>query len=218
MVAAAVVFGFGRSYFFRIFSSSADTLTLLVHVHGALMTAWIALFLLQCFLVAVGRTDLHRRVGRIGAALVALIFVVGVPTTVVAAKLGGHHVPGPPLSAFALVLAGLLEFVILATLGLSYTRRGDVHKRLMLLASSPMTLAAVFRFPLAFLDSYFRIYAANDALMLFIVTCDSIKHRRVHPAFIWGSAFVVSMQVLSFWVAGTGIWLRMANEILHGPN
>ena len=168
-----------------------------------------------CVLVAVGRTDLHRRLGLVGAGFVALIFVVGVPTTIVAAKLGGHHVPGPPLPALALVLAGLFEFVILASLGVFYRRRSDVHKRLMLLATSPMTLAAVFRLPFAFLDSYFRIYAANDALMLVIVAWDSIKHRRLHPAFLWGSVFLVCVQALSFWISGTGTWLRIANELLH---
>ncbi len=215
VIAAVVVFGFGRSYFFRPFLASTDTLTLLVQVHGALMTAWIALFLSQCVLVAVGRTDLHRRLGLAGAALVALIFVVGMPTTIVAARLGGHHVPGPPVPALALVLAGLFEFVTLAGMGIFYRRRSDVHKRLMLLALSPMTLAAVFRLPFAFLDSYFRIYAMNDALMLVIVAWDSIKHRRLHPAFLWGSVFLVCVQSLSFWISGTGAWLRITNELLR---
>src|ERR1700689_677043 len=90
VVAGVVVFGFGRSYFFRPFFAPAETLTLLVHVHGALMTAWVALFVTQCVLVAAGRTDLHRRLGVVGAVLVALILIAGVPTTIAAAKLGGH--------------------------------------------------------------------------------------------------------------------------------
>jgi len=218
VIAGVVVFGFGHTYFFRPFLAPADNLTLLVHVHGALMTAWITLFVTQCALVTAGRTDLHRRLGVVGAVLVALILIVGVPTTIVAARLGGHHVPGPPLPALVIVLAGLFQFVILATLGILLRRRSDVHKRLMLLATTPMTLAAVFRLPFDFLDSFFRIYAANDALILVIIAWDSIRHRRLHAAFLWGSVFVVCFQRLSFWISDTNTWLRIANELLHASS
>jgi hypothetical protein len=70
-IGVVVVWGFSESYFLRPFVAQADSLTTLVHVHGALMTSWIALFIAQTTLVAIGRRDLHRRLGALGMVLVA---------------------------------------------------------------------------------------------------------------------------------------------------
>jgi hypothetical protein len=94
-ICALVVAGFWPSYFSKLFSAQSQPLTVLVH--GALMTAWVALFIVQVSLVTMGRVDLHRRLGVLGFALLALILIVAVPTTIVATKLGGHHMPGPAL-------------------------------------------------------------------------------------------------------------------------
>lgn len=40
-ICALVVAGFWPSYFSKLFSAQSQPLTVLVHVHGALMTAWI---------------------------------------------------------------------------------------------------------------------------------------------------------------------------------
>jgi hypothetical protein len=215
-IGVVVVLGFAESYFLRPFVAHTDSLTTLVHVHGALMTAWITLFIAQTTLVAVGRRDLHRQLGTLGMVLVALIFVVGVPMEIVAAKLGGHHMPGPALPALALVFALLLEFVTLACLGLSYRYRSDFHKRLMLLASITAMEAGAIRLPLALLNhSVFKTHVAIDVSLLVIIAFDSIKHRRLHPAFLWGTLFIVSMQAFSLWISDTSIWLRIAHGILR---
>ena len=117
-----VVIGFWPSYFSRLFSARSEPLTVLVHVHGPLMTAWIAIFIVQVSLVTAGRVDLHRRLGVVGFALLGLILIVAVPTTIVATKLGGHHVPGPALPGLALVIAAFAEFVTLGSLGFPGTR------------------------------------------------------------------------------------------------
>jgi hypothetical protein len=215
-IGLVVVLGFAESYFLRPFVAHSDSLTTLVHVHGALMTAWIALFIAQTTLVAIGRRDLHRRLGTLGMVLVALIVVVSVPMAIVAAKLGGHHMPGPALPALALVFAFLFEFVTLACLGLFYRYRSDFHKRLMLLASITAMEAGAIRLPLVVLNhSVFKTHVAIDVLLLVIMAVDSIKHRRLHPAFLWGAVFLFSMQAFSLWISNTSIWLRIAHGILR---
>ena len=134
-IGIVVVLGFGPTYFYRPFATPKDSLTVLVHVHGALMSAWIALFITQVILVAVGRTELHRRLGKLGFVLLWLIVLVLLPMTIVAAKLGGDHMPGPPLPGLALVLGLLFGFLTFAGLGLHYRFRSDIHKRLMTLAA-----------------------------------------------------------------------------------
>ena len=211
-----VVGGFWPSYFSKLFSAQSQPLTVLVHVHvhGALMTAWIALFVVQASLVSAGRVDLHRHLGVVEFLLLALILIVALPTTIVATKLGGNHMPGPALPGLALVIALFAEFVTLGTLGLFYRHRSDIHKRLMVLASFAAMEAGVARLPLDFLDSSVKIHLANDLLPLAVIVIDTVRHRRLHPAFLWGSVFLVTVQMLSAWISGTQGSMHIAQGIM----
>jgi hypothetical protein len=80
--------------------------------------------------------------------------------------------------------------------------------------SSPRSSASVSRLPLDFLDSIVRVHAANDAFLLLLVVIDTVRHRRLHPAFLWGTAFVLSMQAFSTWLSATAFWERAARAIL----
>jgi len=213
-ICALVVTGFWPSYFSKLFTARSEPLTILVHVHGALMTAWIALFIVQVSLVAAGRVDLHRRLGVVGFALLALILIVAVPTTLIATKLGGHHMPGPALPGLALVGAAFAEFVTLGSLGLFYRRRSDIHKRLMVLASFAAADAGVSRLPFDFLDSIVKVHLATDLVLFAVIVIDTVRHRRLHPAFLWGSVFLVALQTLSAWMSGTEWWLHIAQGIM----
>src|SRR5688572_432264 len=68
-MAATVFVGFSSSYYLRFFDTgpqstvSGGPFTTLVHVHGALFTAWVLLFVLQTALVASRRVAVHRRLG-----------------------------------------------------------------------------------------------------------------------------------------------------------
>src|SRR6476660_1418 len=67
--AAFVVFvGFGRTYYLKSFFG-IPRFPFLFHLHGALFTTWMLVLILQTYLVASGRTALHRRIGRIGGLL-----------------------------------------------------------------------------------------------------------------------------------------------------
>jgi hypothetical protein len=182
------------------------------------MTAWIGLFITQVSLVAVGRTDLHRRVGRLGFALLALTFIVAVPMTITATRLGGHHMPGPALPGLALVIGLFVQFFTLAGLGLAYRRSSDIHKRLMLLAACAAMEAGVSRLPVDMLNSVVKVHLANDFLVLVVIVVDTFRNRRLHPAFLWGGAFLLFMQMLSTWASGTDTWLHIAQGIMgHFP-
>jgi hypothetical protein len=137
-----------------------------------------------------------------------------VPTTIVATKLGGHHMPGPALPGLALVIAAFAEFVTLASLGLFHRARSGIHKRLMVLASFAATDAGVARLPLDFLDSIVKVHLANDLVLLAVIAIDTFRHRRLHPAFLWGSVFLVTFQALAAWLSGTAAWLHVAKAIM----
>src|SRR3546814_2824189 len=69
VVALALVFaGFARTYYLRS-AFDGPPLTLLLYVHGAVMTSWFVLFIVQARLVAHGHAGVHRRLGAFGALL-----------------------------------------------------------------------------------------------------------------------------------------------------
>lgn len=211
LAAALTAFvGFAPSYYLRGFSG-AEPLTTLVHVHGALATAWMLLFLTQTALVSSGRTDLHRRLGVAGALLAPLFVVVGYVTAVEAARRGVTPPGGPPPLAFlAVPLGTLLTFAILAGAGLSQRRHRDTHKRLMLLATIAMLTPALARF------RYFGPGGPPVAIggtCLFVLAClayDRAAHGRVHPAFLWGGLFLMISLPVRFAVTQTDVWLSIA--------
>ena len=79
---AAVFLGFARSFFLRPWFPDVPAPTeTIFYVHGAVFTAWLVLLVVQPALVAVRRTDLHRKLGWLGAGLaVAMVALVAQAT------------------------------------------------------------------------------------------------------------------------------------------
>ena len=73
---ALVLVGFAPTYYLRGLTSQPP-LPPLVHLHGAVSTGWILLFLTQTSLVAANRRDVHRRLGIAGAVWAAVVLVIG---------------------------------------------------------------------------------------------------------------------------------------------
>ena len=211
IAAALTVFvGFAPTYYLRGVFGAAP-LTTLVHVHGAVATAWILLFLTQTSLIAGGRTDLHRRLGVAGAVLAPLLLVVGYLTAIESARLG-HTPPGgpPPLAFLAVPIGTLVVFAILVGAGLAQRRRSETHKRLMLLATIAILTPAIARLRWMGLEG--PPYAIGGTC-LFVVAClvyDRVAHGRVHPAFLWGGLFVMVALPLRFALGRTDAWLSVA--------
>src|SRR3954466_5263426 len=69
-----VFVGFAPTYYLR--PAAARPLPIYLHLHGAALTLWFSLLLVQTGLIASGRRALHRRLGLGGAALGAVIAVL----------------------------------------------------------------------------------------------------------------------------------------------
>src|SRR6266566_7875846 len=83
-----VLAGFARSYYLKGFFGFPALPSLLVQLHGIVMTSWVVLFVTQVTLVATGRTRTHQRLGVSGAVLAVLIVIVGVLTGIAGAARG----------------------------------------------------------------------------------------------------------------------------------
>jgi hypothetical protein len=220
MLAGVVVFaGFFRTFYLKA-AYDTPVLPTLLHVHGVVMTLWFAVFILQVRLVAMNRSDLHRRVGVIAALVAALVVVVGTATAIAAAKRGYvPDIPGtplPPLVFLVVPLADLLVFTGLVTTALVLRRRPDVHRRLMPLAALSLLTPAISRIPLDIIHSG-GIALYLGLTVLFVLACvlvDTVKSRRLHPAFGWGAAMIILSEPLRMLVGGTSAWMRFATWLV----
>jgi hypothetical protein len=217
LAAVMIVFaGFARTYYLKsVFGAPA--LSGLVHLHGLVMTLWFVLFAVQVRLVAANRVDLHRRLGMFGAALAAAIVAIGTMTAITGAKQG--HTPGPPPLVFLTIpLGDMVVFGTLVPLAMAYRKRAAIHKRLFLLSSLGILTAAIARIPLDFIHNggLPAFFGVTDLLILSVVIFDTVKHRRLHPAFGWGFLFIIASQAGRFAIAGTPQWLRFATWLTGG--
>ena len=209
LVAALVAFaGFAPTYYLKgLFGT--PPLSALVHVHGLVMTLWIALFVAQVSLVGAGRVDLHRRLGIAGAVLALLVIAVGTQTAIEAARLGVSPGP-PPLVFLAIPLGVVVVFAMLVATALYVRKRSDFHKRLMLIATLSLLTPAIARLPGLHDGGPLVAFGLTDLLLLACVTYDTVKNRRLHPAFIWGGLLLIVSQPLRIALAFTPGWMQFA--------
>jgi hypothetical protein len=215
LAAVIIVFaGFARTYYLKgLFGTPA--LSTLVHLHGLVMTAWFALFVVQVRLVAVGNVAMHRRLGMFGGGLAAGVVAVGTLTAITGAALG--HSPGPPPLVFLTIpLGDMVVFTTLVSLGLAYRHRPAIHKRLLLLSSVGILTAAIARIQLEAIQrgGLPVFFALTDVCLLCCIGADWLKNRRPHAAFVWGFLFIFATQAFRFWVSGTPQWLRFATWLV----
>src|SRR5262249_45560805 len=127
--------GFARNYYLRTWIGTRP-ISFMVHVHGLVMTAWVALFLVQVLLVSRHRIDLHRTLGMTGAFLAAIVLGLGIYT--IGSSID-RRFPHPSLTLVAELFVAfdgvsLLLFAALVATALIQRRRPETHGRLMLAA------------------------------------------------------------------------------------
>lgn len=217
MAAAAlltVLIGFAPTYFLGPLFG-ARPVSALVHVHGIVFTLWTLLFLTQTSLIAARRTDLHRRVGAAGAGLAVLMLVVGYLTAVEAARSGIAPRGRPPLEFLSVPIGTLVVFAILVGAGIRNRGRSETHKRLMLLSTIALLMPAFAR--MRFVGSGGPPVGMGGTFLL-VAAClayDRAVHGRVHPAFLWGSLFLLLSMPLRFAIGSTGAWLSLAEWLVR---
>jgi hypothetical protein len=199
---------------------------IVLHLHAALMGAFLLLLLAQTILMATGRTDHHRRLGMAAFAIAPAIVLVGfilVPTMYHMAWNAAQSAPPevrPGLRQVVLIHDNIMLlqlrigilFPLFLAIGLR-ARAADagLHKRMMFLATAMALPASIDR--IAWLPSTMPASPlATDLYMLLALSpmfvWDVVRNRSVHPAYlIWMAVNV------PFAVAVHGLW---GSEWWHG--
>jgi hypothetical protein len=194
--------GFARSYYLRVWISTR-VLAPILHVHGLIMSAWIVLFIVQIAFVAKHRIQVHRKLGVLGASLALVILGLGVFIIVRDIE---RQSPDATAASFSLSFVAfdginLILFAGFVFLALLMRRRSDIHKRLMLMATISLLPPALGRIAIHFVQDEkepITKLALMAACVLLVVAIDTLRHRRLHPAFGWAATLVLALNYATY--------------------
>lgn len=209
---ATVLAGFAPTYYLNGIAEQAFELTPLLHLHGAAFTAWMLLLIAQTSFIAVGARGLHIRLGLVGAALAAVMTILG-PIVAVERTATGQiaDLGAPPLVFLAVPILGMAVFAALVAAALYYRKRSPAaHKRLMVLATLELVTAGVSRLPVVAEWGPLGFFAVTDVYVLAIAAYDLVAIRRIHAATLWGGALFIVSQPMRLVIGGSAAWLAFA--------
>jgi hypothetical protein len=209
--------GFAHTYYLRpVFETRR--LALLLQLHGFLFTSWFVLFFVQARLVARHRVDLHHKLGVAGAFLAPLCACVAIR---VSFNAGRRTFMAHPTSLAvlgrpsAMDFGTALMFLVLVGIALYWRRRPDNHKRIMVLACCSILLPAIGRIPFVFdTAGLWGLVAITEVPPLACILYDTIKHRRLHPAFGWGGTALLASFPAFMLVGSSDTWLKFLSWLL----
>ena len=213
--------GFSRTYYLR-FLSGGPTATLgggpfttVVHIHGALFTAWVVLFIVQTALVSTRRVAVHRRLGVAGAALAAAMVAAGTSIAIVTAARGSSPPGMTPLAFLAIPLFDMILFSGFISAALVMRRNKEAHKRLMLLAYISIITAAIARLPGVLPLGPPVFFGLSLIFLAAGAIYDFVSRGRVHNVYLWGGAILIVSVPLRLALANTSAWQSFA-KLLTG--
>jgi hypothetical protein len=218
-LAAAVLAGFAKTYYFRVFSGRPP-LALAAHIHGIIATVWIALHYAQARLVAAHRVALHRRLGIFAALVAALLAVQAISMAVGNAAAGHGPVGRDPLQFLSVPIGTTTMFTLFVGSALALRHRREWHKRLMLLATITLLVPAMGRLdaqimqPLG-LPRLMLAPAITIAFVAWACVHDWRRLGRVHPAYIAGGTALIVSIPLRRWIGFTDVWQPIAQWLVE---
>lgn len=189
--------GFGLN--FAAGRVSAATLPVQVYLHGAAFLSWVLLYVVQCALVDRGSVAVHRRLGWFGAVLSAGMVPLGIAVTVMAMRRGAVPFFFPPNIFLVVNVVGVVVFGVLVAAAIALRKRPEWHRRLMYCAALELIAPAFGRLlPMPLLGAW-GPWAIMGSLLVYAlvgVLFDLARRGRVHPAWWWGVAAILTVNVV----------------------
>jgi hypothetical protein len=207
--------GFGETYVAA--SVGAFEISLIGHLHGALMTVWLALFAWQAVLAARGNVGLHRRFGPL-IALYAL--VIWVSLWVATASSLMRFDESVMTFLYDVLIVQFMLIVLFPTLfiwALLERRRSGSHGRLMALATAVLVQAGIDRIgwlPTFGLPGFWSNSLAFLLLMVGpILVLDFMMRRRIHPTTLGALGLIGIVHIVGNLLWGSSAWRPIAIAI-----
>jgi len=218
-MAVTVFAGFAATYYLRLLSGgpkatlSGGPFTTLVHVHAALFTTWVCLFIVQTALVASRRVAVHRRLGVAGAVLAGAMVVAGTSIAVATAARGSAPPGMTAVTFLAIPLFDMVLFSGFVSAALVARRNREAHKRLMLLAYVSIITAAIARLPGVLPLGPPAFFGLSFLFVVAGAIYDFVSRGRVHKVYLWGGAIIIASIPLRLAIGNTSAWQAFAKML-----
>jgi hypothetical protein len=196
-------------------------LATLVFVHGAAMTAWLAIFLVQALLVPARKLRIHMKLGWAGVAIALVAAGSGVSLAVESVR----PVPAIPFWGMAyrqfllVMLSEVVLFALFVLAGVLFRKRPKIHKAMMLLASLSILAGATVRMPVLFPlfgeAGWLGIFGPIFALGAVFVVVRSYLSGAVDRSLVVGFAAMVTVYVAACELAIGDAWSVLARAVLN---
>jgi hypothetical protein len=211
LLCVVVFIGFSPTYF-RAGMLRAPLPSPILHVHGAVFTLWMVLFVVQAGLISARRVAWHRSLGTVAFCLPPVMIILGVIAAIDA--LGRKVMIGPldPAVSLAIPLIGIIGFSIVIFASWRARRKPDAHKRLILLATIGLVEAAFGRFPWnqIGLPPAAGAVTGLGILVLLVIAYDLVSLHRIHRSTLWAAPLTFAFGALAVPIGMTPAWHSFA--------
>jgi hypothetical protein len=207
---ATVLFGFAKTYFLAGMVA-APLPNRIIHIHGAIMTLWMVVLLVQTALISAHRVKWHMTLGLFGFGLACAMILIGPVAATDALRRRSAPLGLDALTFYIIPLSAIFLFGVLAFFAYRYRRQPAVHKRLILIATIALIDAAVGRWPVAFFQNNPK---AQDLIpfgfLLAIMLFDLATQRKVLKVTLYASLFLIVVHLTRVPIGFTHPWHAFA--------
>jgi len=204
------------------FTSKEAPYTSVTPYHAIAFVGWLVLLTAQLLLARAGALRVHQTLGLIAFAWVPFMVVVGTMTAFASSRrdLG---TPTADPAFLSLLLCDMAAFAVIAGAGLLMRGTPVAHKRLMLLSAIMLTDAGFGRWwgpglgkllGNGFVPFWLESFLGPALLMLLFAIYDLSTRKRLHPAFVWGVGWIVSMELVASYLYVSPWWKPVATGLI----
>lgn len=205
--------GFWPTYFGPLLAGTVDSPPI-IHIHAAVFVGWLLIVIGQATLAATGHRALHIKLGNFGMIYGVFLIFVAVATSFVI--FGNRIEAGEIEQAQNRLFVPLTDMVIFAPFLAAawvYRRRPEIHKRLIVVATTILLIAAVHR--MTFILGPRPIAPAKILLVwlapIYVAMIhDFFRSRIVHPVYLIGILAVIYLKFGRIPLAKSEAWRDFA--------
>ncbi|WP_150124986.1 hypothetical protein [Tsuneonella mangrovi] len=190
-----------------------------VHFHAISFMGWVALFVTQSNLAARGNLRLHRKLGWVAAGWIMLMLTSA--SIVIVAMVRNATVPFffYPQQFLVSDPMILITFAGLVGWAIAWRKRHDWHPRLQICAMAVLAAPAFGRLlPMPLIAPY--SFEASCLACLIFPAIGMVRDRRrygkIHPAWVWGTAILLTNIVVSDMIAYSPIGAELYHTVAAG--
>lgn len=216
VMAGLLIVGFGLSL---AMGRSSFNRPPIVHAHAIVFMGWMVIYVLQTWFATKGPIALHRRLGWVALGWLAIMLYLGTAVTVMNVRAGTVPFIFQPLHFLVFDPMSLIGCIVLIVAGVSLRSQTGWHRRLNYCGMALLVGPGVGRLlpmPLLIPYAYQAAFAVILVLPVIGMIADWRRDGRVHPAWLWGFAAMLSTEVVTEIIAFGPIGAMLYQAVTAG--